>query len=280
MAKPTRVTALVRSMVLASALGAGQAAALAPEHEVRRLMLATEEAVTSEQWGEAAGYLNRLQQLEADRPASYLFFRGKVMLQSAHYNEARSALEGYIKDAGTDGQYYREALQLITRIEKARKEAERASANGQGESEPVAVIRPAGEETLDSLRKLYLADTDREALVMHLNSLLQLAGWRQNQTVAMLDAPPDIAYRVSVTGGTIQIQEARREQGDRINHDTETLDVFGVNPQVRWDCQSGTCWIYDPRNGDRLMQLSGNAERASEIARNLGRLIRTLQSAG
>jgi hypothetical protein len=56
--------------------------------------------------------------------------------------------------------------------------------------------------------------------------------------------------------------------------------VFGVNPQVRWDCQSDTCWIYDPRNGERLMQLAGNADRASEIARNLGRLIRTLQNAG
>lgn len=280
MAKPTRMAALARSMVLVSALGAGQAAALAPEHEVRRLMLATEEAVTAEQWGEAAEYLNRLQQLEAVKPANYLFFRGKVMLQSAHYNEARSALERYITDAGTEGQYYREALQLITRIEKARKEADRAKANGQGESEQVAVIEPAGEETMDSLRKLYLTDSDREALVMHLNSLLELAGWRKNQTVVMLDVPPDIRYRVTATDSVIQIQEARREQGDRINRDTETLDVFGVNPQVRWDCQSDTCWIYDPRNGERLMQLAGNAERASDIARNLGRLIRTMQNAG
>lgn len=280
MAKPTRMAALARSMVLVSALGAGQAAALAPEHEVRRLMLATEEAVTAEQWGEAAEYLNRLQRLETAKPTDYLFFRGRVMFQSSHYNEARSALERYITDAGTEGQYYREALQLITRIEKARKEADRAKANGQGESEQVAVIEPAGEETMDSLRKLYLTDSDREALVMHLNSLLELAGWRKNQTVVMLDVPPDIRYRVTATDSVIQIQEARRDEGNRINRDTEALDVFGVNPQVRWDCQSDACWIYDPRNGERLMQLAGNAERASDIARNLGRLIRTLQNAG
>lgn len=67
----TRQRAL--GLVLASTLVAGQAWALAPEHETRRLMLATEEAVTAERWGEAGEYLNRLQQLEGQNPRTTSF---------------------------------------------------------------------------------------------------------------------------------------------------------------------------------------------------------------
>src|SRR5690554_4291858 len=72
------------------------AQALPPEHEVQRLMLAVKDAVSAERWNEAADYLNRLQRIEEAKPADYHFFRGQVMAQSGHYNEARSALETYI----------------------------------------------------------------------------------------------------------------------------------------------------------------------------------------
>lgn len=268
-------------LILVSLLAAGRAHALAPEHEVRRLMLATEEAVAAEQWGEAGEYLNRLQTLDASKPADYLFFRGRVMYQSSHFNEARSALERYISEVGSKGDHYRDALQLLTAVEKARKEsASSAQSGGNGEDQPVAVIEPAGNETLASLRQLYLANSDSEALVMHVNSLLDLAGWRESQNVLMLDTPPDISYRVAVTGDRIQIQESRRTSGNRIDKKTESIEVFGVNPQVRWDCEptANACWIYDPRNGSRLMQLANESQRAAKIASNLGRLIRTLQT--
>lgn len=65
MVKITRVgRRSVSGFMLASLLMAGQVSALEPKHETRRLMLATEEAVSAESWGEAGEYLNRLQQLE------------------------------------------------------------------------------------------------------------------------------------------------------------------------------------------------------------------------
>ena len=92
---------LVLSSVLA--LQAGFAQALAPEHEIRRLMLATEEAVAAENWSEAGEYLNRLQAMEGEKPAEYYYYRGRAMLQANHLNEARSALEQYITRAGAEG---------------------------------------------------------------------------------------------------------------------------------------------------------------------------------
>ena len=52
MVKITRVgRGSVCALLLASLLMAGQVNALEEEHEIRRLMIATEEAVSGENWG-------------------------------------------------------------------------------------------------------------------------------------------------------------------------------------------------------------------------------------
>lgn len=270
----------VCGLVVALLLMAGQVSALEPEHEIRRLMLATEEAVAGENWGEAGEYLNRLQQLEGEKPADYFYYRGRVMLESGHFNESRAALEKYVSEAGAEGDYYNDALKLITRVEKTRKqESARASQSGQNANEPVAIIEPAGTETVEQLKQLYLADSDAEALVIHANTLLEGAGWREDQRIVRLDQPADIAYKLDRRNDLISIQEARREDSGRVVRTAESLGVFGVNPQVEWNCESATdsCWIYDPRDGSRLMKLSQDRQRAQEIARTLGRLIKTMQ---
>ncbi|RBP26549.1 hypothetical protein DET50_11740 [Marinobacter pelagius] len=271
---------LARSVALVAALSvAGQVQALAPEHEMRRLMLATEEAVNAGSWGEAGEYLNRLQQLEAEKPAEYFFYRGRVMLQAGHLNEAQAALEAYVTKAGTEGSEYQQALKLITDVERTRKSGSADQANGK-QPPKVAVIEPAGDQRLSSLKKLYLTNNDRDALLMHLNSLLDMAGWRADQTVVRLDKPADVAYEVSATESVISFQEIRREEGSRLVRKTQTMEVYGVNPMIEWGCEAAvaSCWIYDPRDGSRLMQLGYNRERAGEIAQTLGQLVRHLQA--
>ncbi|WP_227714361.1 hypothetical protein [Marinobacter sp. 1-4A] len=268
---------MVKVAVMASALMAGQVAALAPEHEARRLMLAIEEAVTEESWGEAGEYLNRLQLLEAEKPVDYHYYRGKVMLQSSHFNEAQSALEAYVTKAGTEGEHYQDALKLLTNIERARKA--KAQAPQTSSDTKIAVIEPAGDSRLESLRKLYLADSDREALVLHLNSLLGTAAWREDQGVVRLDKRPDIEYRVNVSGNAIAVQEIKRNSAGGATRTTAQVQVFGVNPQVEWGCEPAvaTCWVYDPRDGSRLFQLAPNRTQVEEVAQTLGKLIRNLQ---
>ncbi|HLV76846.1 MAG TPA: hypothetical protein VKY53_02835 [Marinobacter sp.] len=275
----------LRVMLLSALLvsGAGQATGLAPEHEVRRLMLATEEAVKAERWADAGEYLNRLRTMEGEKPADYFYFRGRAMLNASHLNEARSALETYVGRVGADGQYYQQALKLITDIEKVSRANVRALAEANGEvSEPVAVIEPAGQERLDTLRQLYLASSDREALTLHLNAVLDTAAWRRDKTVVQLDRPADIQYQVSLDGDDLNVQEIRRELDARVVRKSMTLPVFGVNPQLRWDCEPAVaaCWVYDPRDGSRLFQLAQDQDKAQEVARTLGRLIRNLQQGG
>ncbi|MDX1754672.1 MAG: hypothetical protein R3175_01275 [Marinobacter sp.] len=278
----TKLTArtFFQGSVLASVLLASSVSALPPEHEVRRLMLATEAAVAESRWGEAGEYLNRLQALEAEKPADYLYYRGRVMQEAGHYNEARSALEQYIAAGGREGRHYDSALRLITEVEKAQ----RAVANGTDASasgEPVAVIEPAGDESVQSLRRLYLADSDAGALTIHMNSLLELNGWRKDRGAVLDGTPPDIQYKVSAGNGEVRIQQAQiTTSGGPRRVSTEVMPVYGVNPAVQWDCESATqtCWIYDPRDGSRLFQLGHNRGKTRDAARTFGRLIKTLQN--
>lgn len=282
MLKKTRISgSIMAGCLLSATLLVGDASALEPEHEVRRLMLATEAAVGSENWGDASEYLNRLQQMESEKPADYLYFRGRVMLESGHFNEARSALESYVSEAGADGEHYDAALEMITQVENARKNDNSGRDQaGSPDSEPVAVIEPAGETSLENLRELYLADSDAEALEIHLNALLDGAGWRPDERVKRLDRPADIAYRVNRMNDALNIQETRRDTDGRATRKTESLGVFGINPSVNWDCEpaGAACYIYDPRDGSRLMQLSEDHGVAAEVARTLGQLIRTMQN--
>lgn len=278
---------VARSLVLASLLATTaaqvQGTSLAPEHEVRRLMLATEEAVAAKNWGEAGEYLNRLQGLEGEKPVDYYYFRGRVMQESSHFNEAQSALETYVSRAGSEGRHYRDALTRITAIEKSRKEQRSMQDQNQASKrESVAIIEPAGQQDMASLRKLYLVDSDREALTIHLNSLLEVAGWRADQRVVRLDVPADVSYRVAAGDDQIEVQESRREEDGRITKNTQSITVYGISPQVQWDCQPSvaTCWVYDPRDGSRLLKLGPDRDRAEEIAGTLGRLIKTLQNPG
>ncbi len=272
---------LLVSFLFAMMFLAGSAQALEAEHEMRRLMLATEAAVEKEQWVEASGYLNRLQKMEQQKPTDYLYYRGRVMLEAGQLNEAQSALEGYVASAGADGQHYTEALTLLTRVEKARNEERSAAGKAAAQkSEPVAIIKPAEETTLDQLRKLYLVNSDSEALVIHLNTLLDDAAWRKEQRVIRLDQPADITYKVNRKNDSLSIQQARRESDDRIVRTAQSISVFGINPQIEWGCEpaASACWVYDPRDGSRLLQLNNSRSDAREIARTLGRLIRHMQS--
>ncbi|HKK56195.1 hypothetical protein [Marinobacter sp.] len=272
---------LLGGCLFSAFLFAGEATALEPEHEVRRLMLATESAVQGGNWEQASEYLSRLQQMESEKPADYLYFRGRVMLESGHLNAARSALESYIAKTGSEGEYYTSALAMITRVETAREGAR--SVAGQAASsprEPTAVIEPAGEGSLDQLRELYLADSDTEALVIHLNALLDRAGWTADRRIKRLDRPADLSYQVYRMNDSLKIQESRRDNSGRVTHKSESLSVFGVNTSINWDCEpaAAACWIYDPRDGSRLMQLAEKHGVAAEVARTLGKLIRTMQN--
>ncbi|WP_018405580.1 hypothetical protein [Marinobacter gelidimuriae] len=273
-----------RALVVCAVLYAGSAMALPAEHEIRRLMLATEQALAAENWDDASEYLGRLQQLDGERPVDFYFYRGRVMQKSDLLNEAQASLEVYVTRGGKEGQYYKQALERITEIEKLRKDRALATVTNNPATplQPrIAIIEAAEGQSAADLKKLYLADSEEQALLMHLNSVLQLSGWREDKTIVQLDQPADIRYQVERRNSSLLIQKITRQQGTMLRK-SQQIDVYGISPLVKWDCEPSlaTCWVYDPRDGSRLFQLGANQGQAEDIARTLGRLIRNLQAAG
>lgn len=259
-------TLLVSSMALA----------LPPEHEIQRLMLAVEESVEGQNWDEAADYLNRLQQLEGQKPPEYLYYRGQVMARSQHYNEAVSALENYVAGTGSDGKYYTESLKLITDIEQARRGGS-GSAGSTGQ-EPVAQIAPAG-EPLDSHQGANRSSASSSALVSRMNRIFDSAGWRRDPRMIREGSSPDVYYQASVQDGEIQFRESRNDSEGVRKLTTLILPVYGISPLIEWSCENATesCWIYDPRDGSRFLRLGSDRDKAEALASTLGSLIRQMQ---
>ncbi|GGY70726.1 hypothetical protein GCM10007071_17220 [Marinobacter zhanjiangensis] len=263
----------------ASLLVSGNALALPAEHEIQRLMLAVEESVEAGRWQDAAEYLNRLQQLEGQKPPEYLYYRGQVMARSEHYNEAMSALENYIAGTGADGKYYTESLKLITTIEQAR--SGQATSRGSGESgqDQVAeiVLANGSGQGGESVAR---SDASRQALVSRMNRIFDRAGWRRDPRLIREGSTPDVHYQVSVHNGEIQFRESRNdeERGRRLT--TLMLPVYGISPIIEWSCENATesCWIYDPRDGSRFLRLGNDRDQAEVLAKTLGSLIRKMQA--
>lgn len=253
------------------------AAPLAPEHEVRRLTLAAQKAIAESRWDEAADHLGRLQHIKADKPAEYHFYRGRVMLQANQLNEAQSALETYVAEAGTEGEHYKQSLELITRIESQR------GSNSAGKpQEPVAIIEPAERIDVGALQRLYLEDTPADALAAHLNSLLSLNAW-QPGPVRKENPDESIEYRVTADAQNgLQIRETQRRPGNGPTVRTRTVPVFGINPIISYDCYASdsSCWLFDPRDKSRWLRLANRPAAAEEVSQVMSELVRQLQKSG
>ncbi|WP_328185522.1 tetratricopeptide repeat protein [Marinobacter sp. OP 3.4] len=275
----TRQAGPLAGLVLAAGLMmSGTALALPAEHEIQRLMLAVEESVEARQWDQAAEYLNRLQRLEGQKPPEYLYYRGQVMAQSGHYNEAMSALENYVAGTGADGKYYTESLKLITDIEQDRSGQAGSASAGDAGQEPVAEITPAG-QSLGSGQSAASGDVSRPALVGRMNRIFDQAGWRRDPRLIREGSKPDVHYQASVHDGEIQFRESRNDEDGGRKLTTLILPVYGISPLVEWSCENATesCWIYDPRDGSRLLRLGSDRDQAEALADTLSGLIRQMQ---
>lgn len=272
-----RTTGTLAGMLLGLGMSVGLSAAdLPPQHEVRRLIIAVDSAIAEERWSDASRFLNRLQGLDAEKPDDYQYFRGRVMLQAGQLNEAQSALEAYVTRAGAEGDYYDQALQLITQVEEERRlQPERVDPA----SENVAVIEPAQRIDVDALKSLYLKDSDQAALAAHVNSLLGQAEWQPGPVIRQ-EPEESIRYQVDVgSDRELVIQEIVRGKGEGPRLSTRKVSVFGVNPAVSHACveAENSCWLYDPRNQSRWLRLVNRPELAGDTAKAMSELIRTLQ---
>ncbi|UFQ99490.1 hypothetical protein J7655_02890 [Pseudomonas wenzhouensis] len=133
---------------------------------------------------------------------------------------------------------------------------------------------------LDGLKRLYLTDNERQALLAHNNALLETYALRAGYQVGQAQRQ-DLLYRFAVgnTGELILREERRDVQGTAIAVRNQRVSVFGIDPFIRYECPTGgiRCVLLNPVDGSELLSIVRDHQGAGELAKALSFLIRNVQ---
>lgn len=156
-----------------------------------------------------------------------------------------------------------------------------SEAGGSQASAPVSSLSSADHERyLAELKRLYPRQSSRKALLEHCNRLLESyslrAGYRVGETQAS-----DLLYQLSFLGeGQLNVrEEIRSADGSRMEVHNRPLELYGVDPFVRYDCptRGPSCQVLSPKDGSPLFTLVRDHAGMEELARAFSYLIRDLQ---
>ncbi|MDN5515617.1 MAG: hypothetical protein L0G82_10305 [Pseudomonas sp.] len=133
---------------------------------------------------------------------------------------------------------------------------------------------------LDGLKRLYLTENERQALLAHSNALLETYALRAGYQVGQAQRQ-DLLYRFSVgdAGELILREETRGAQGTAIAVRNQRVSVFGIDPFIRYECPTGgiRCVLFNPADGSPLLSILRDHQGAGELAKALSFLIRNVQ---
>lgn len=252
---------------------------LQAEHEADRLLLATEEALADNNYSQAEEHLNAIRQLGITPPPEYEFFYGKLLHHRNNGTRARSHLENYVNRTGRDGEYYRDALNLITEIERERSGQSTADNTASSGTSEIGWSR-SSQEYIDRIKELYETDDAIQALSLHVNNLLKFYAYGREEVVAgsrRLSQPTRHKIQVGENGKLISFNRAGATEEAPVRE--ESFSVYGVDPYIAYQCnaRASNCWLMHPVSNDRWLQVLDNREAAGEIAKALSELIKQMQ---
>lgn len=170
-------------------LNVARAMALPAEMEADRLLLAAEEKLTNQNFDAAKGYLERIAGLKVTPAPKYFYLSGLIALHYGELKQASDLLSQYVEGAGREAEFYEPALRKITQIEEQLQSQEAVSQSRDQLREIQAsggIERDdtAGKAYDDKVRKLYIAPTLKDSLVLHINSLLSSYEYLEGQYTA------------------------------------------------------------------------------------------------
>ena len=133
---------------------------------------------------------------------------------------------------------------------------------------------------LAELKRLYPGKAPRQALLEHCNRLLQSyalrAGYRVGET-----QHDDLLYQLSIaSAGVLNVrEETRSADGSRMAVNNQRVEVFGVDPFIRYQCpnRGPSCQVLNPQDGSVLFKLVRDQAGVGELAKALSFLIRDVQ---
>ena len=153
--------------------------ALPAEAELDRYLLAIQKYIQAQQYDKAHQYLTKAGGLDIPLPADYHFYLGQVLEYNGDHKKAKAQFKSYVSKTGREGEFYTIALEKITEIEElqASKDAVKKAFEPQNAINKVTLSKSSGSKNgsniQESLKSLYASDSNQEALIKHINTLLK-----------------------------------------------------------------------------------------------------------
>ncbi len=243
---------------------------LPPEHEAERLLIQAEQYLLEGESARAESLLAKVAELNTALPLRYYFFRGQT-LADLDAPKATEMLTHYVVAGGNQAPHYREALELITRLEQGDKERRQPSRND-------ALPITADPAPVDELKQLYLTNDTVDALLQHINGLLSVHAFTGSRFIREGEKQ-GMRFNVSVADNVILVRRSVYDAG-QVEMKIERLEVMGIDPFVRYGCDSRefACWLYHPAQTQlRWLWVENNDRAAQDLSDSLRRLIVLLQ---
>ncbi|MGH1472152.1 MAG: hypothetical protein ACRBCS_13240 [Cellvibrionaceae bacterium] len=238
--------------------------------------MAAEKSIEENNYRDAERYLAKAGELGISLPSEYDFLYGKLLQNKGEYKKANEKLEQYVNRDGNEGRYYRDALGLITEIEKKLENKIETDPNS-----PKSEIKWSNKNDKDKRPpKIEQGNKDLNvALTSHINKLLtqKPQGDRRILAASRISTPSKHKIKTSSNGEIISINQYGSNKSAPFKEDR--FSVYGINPYIEFECLQSTasCWITHPVSGKRWLQVEENKEKAAELARTLSQLIRYMQ---
>lgn len=267
---------LIGSLLL---LLSGLSYGLSPAVEADRFMLAAKQYLNESNYVEAEKYLDRIGKLQVEPPIDYYYAFGVVYNKQDNIFDAKKFFEQYVEKAGSEGEFYIDALKAINALEVEKDKPKPVTVEPKIDWSQAAAAMKVESGYVKDLRDLYLTESSEEALELHLNSLLSVyhvgngPNLKTNKRVSYVTS-------ISISGDHIVSSVSNLDSVSKKKFVTSSrFSVFGVNPYVTSGCNSTelSCWVSHPQDGSQWIRIIHDSDAAKQIVKAVTFLIKEMQ---
>lgn len=138
----------------------------------------------------------------------------------------------------------------------------------------------SGSEYVQYLQMLYMNENPSEALVIHINSLLDFYAYADSRVKASNRMKNAMRHnlRINQRGEIITTTIPVPAKKEKPVYE-DRFPVYGINPYVNTYCsqQTSSCWIKHPITSENWIQIVQNQEGLKELTKAMTQLIKVMQ---
>lgn len=263
--------------------------------ELDRYLVEARRLIDERDFTRALTWLGKAEQLQLALPPEFHYLKGRSLLASNRHQAALDSLVTYLNHTGRTGDFYKEALMMITAAEKQtptlKKETTQETTQNKTDSplpkkpqpvatapKPTAVTAPT--PATDTLKRQRQRAATYQPVQDKINQLLSSNAIYERHGIDR----PTLVYSIRADYGATLVVIRSEDGMEGLERTSYNLAINQIPDRVTADCSwlEQRCWISHPLKPQRWLEINYN-EAARDLLvtelESLVRLIRLTQAA-